>query len=369
MNLFPYVWLDVAIVHLLCALPLSFVMAGYIRRHLSAAASVALAACLLAAGCAGFLDALQPALTAATISSPLAGTALRLLSALALVIAGVLVIMTLARRQTSEDGATMTVIGIALLCLAPASYVSARNRHDLERVGDYLGQSRFSDAQELIRGLLVLDSQRQWNGQPLLTLAADIEQTVAQLESSVAQTLPPGSTTDQRLERARLYAMLGRSDAALAVLDSIDRPATNADAGNLRGTIHENRGAWEAALSSYASARTAWKAQPASDARAEGLLRATKGIAYCQRKSGRYAEAEATYQHVLALAPTADSHFLLAQFYDDAQHADQAREHARQAMALDPARYQQQGSRLLNKLAVYHFGCLGVFRAEAARAD
>jgi tetratricopeptide (TPR) repeat protein len=368
MDFFPYVWLDVAIVHLLCALPLGIVMAGYIHRHISAAACAVVAACLVGLGGAVFLDALRPGLTAAVVFNPLIGSALRALSALALVVAGVLTAMILCRQESRKDTAAMTAVGMALLCLAPATFVGARTRHDIERLGEYLGQSRFGEAQELINGLLVLDAQRQWNGQPLLKVAASIEQVVAELESRVAAPLATGATTQERLQRARTYAMLGQSEAALAVLNSIDGPKAVPEADNLRGTIHENRGDWETALASYVRARSAWELKPASDDRTAGLLRATTGIAYCQRKSGRYAEAQTTYQQVLAMASTADSHFLLAQFYEDAQQADKAREHARQAMVLDPRRYQQQGSKLINKLAVYHFGCLGVFRAEIGRS-
>jgi tetratricopeptide (TPR) repeat protein len=100
-----------------------------------------------------------------------------------------------------------------------------------------------------------------------------------------------------------------------------------------------------------------------------GLLQATTGIAYCQRKLGHYADAEATYQQVLTLSPTADSHFLLAQFYEDAQQAEKARTHARRAMALAPTRYRQEGEKLIRKLTVYHFGCLSVFTAENDRSN
>jgi tetratricopeptide (TPR) repeat protein len=87
------------------------------------------------------------------------------------------------------------------------------------------------------------------------------------------------------------------------------------------------------------------------------------GVAFSQRKLGHYAEAEATYQEVLSRATTADSHFLLAQFYDDTQQTRKAREHARRAMTLAPQRYQQEGEKLIRKLTVYHFGCFHVFSA------
>jgi tetratricopeptide (TPR) repeat protein len=302
------------------------------------------------------------------ISHPLLGAAVRAIVALALVVACVLIWTILFRREGWKDSAAMIGVGLAMLTLAPATYVAARTRHDLGKLGEYLQQSRFGEAQTLVQRLLVLDAHAQWNGQPLNKAALGIEQVVAQLERQVASSPGAHATSEGRLEQARALAMLGRSEAALAVLDSLNDRAAAAEIGTLRGTIQENRGQWEAALTAYTEARAAWEARPASEDRADGLLRAVTGIAYCQRKAGRYAAADATYQQVLALAPTADSHFLLAQFYEDAQQADKARVHARQAMLLDPRRYQQQGSKLINKLAVYHFGCLGVFRAESGQA-
>lgn len=67
------------------------------------------------------------------------------------------------------------------------------------------------------------------------------------------------------------------------------------------------------------------------------------------------------------MVSTADSHFLLAQFYEDAQQADKARTHARRAMALAPERYQKEGEKLINRLTTFHFGCLHVLAAEKAQ--
>jgi tetratricopeptide (TPR) repeat protein len=132
----------------------------------------------------------------------------------------------------------------------------------------------------------------------------------------------------------------------------------------LRGTIRENRGDWDEGLAAYRAARSAWEARPPSPARDAGIVQAATGAAYCLRKSGHYARAEAAYLELLALAPTADSHFLLAQFYEDAQQAAKAREHARRAIELAPDRYAQAGERLIKKMALNQFGCFGVYRAE-----
>jgi tetratricopeptide (TPR) repeat protein len=74
--------------------------------------------------------------------------------------------------------------------------------------------------------------------------------------------------------------------------------------------------------------------------------------------------AEAAYQQLLELDPSADTHFLLAQFYEGTQQAAKAQFHARQAMALAPDRYDQAGQRLIDKLITHHFGCWGASAAE-----
>ncbi len=163
--------------------------------------------------------------------------------------------------------------------------------------------------------------------------------------------------------------MLGRTGDALDVLKPVDDPVWTAEVEDLRGTIHETRGEWEPGLAAYRAARRGGRGRGGRRRRrAAGVLRAATGVAYCLRKAGRYAEAEGAYREVLALAPTADSHFLLARFYEDAQQAGSAREHARRAIELAPDRYAHDGEKLIRKLTVFQFGCLRVFEAEGGPA-
>ena len=353
-----YAWPDVALVYALCALPLGVLLGGVIRRRTRPLGCMVLAALLVAA-------------IAGSLLNPIAGSLLRPVLALLLAISGVLMIAALVpiRPKARQGELAIAAVAALVLIVAPASYVNGRCRHDLGRLSEYVQQSRVGDAGALIRRLLVLDPTQQFNGHPLPGVAADIEKAVAQLNRTVASPLTATATLDQRLERAQALAMLGRSHEALELLSGVHEPAVTAEVQTLCGTIYEHRGAWQAALDAYQRARVAWEARPASAERAAGLLQAVTGMAYAQRKSGDYSAAAKTYEQVLALAPTADSHFLLAQFYEDAQQAGPARHHARVAMTMAPQQYQQQGSRLINKLAVYHFGCLGVFSAEKVGPD
>jgi hypothetical protein len=366
---FPFAWRDVAVIHFLCALPLAFTVADVAGRKIPAVC-VPLAVVALGVGVAPLLGAGHSRLTAVLVADPPAGIALRALLAFNLVLSAALVVVVLTDGRRTNDGgtrrysATALVLGLVVLVLPPATYASARCRHDIGRLGEFLEQSRFGEARALARGLLVLDAGRTWNGHPLPVVAESIGRVVRDLESRVASPLGTHASAGERVNRARDLAMLGRTGEALDVLGPVRDPEVE----NLRGTIHETREEWEPALEAYGRARAAWEARPPSPPRAHELLRATKGVAYCQRKLGRYAEAEATYRQVLVLAPTADTHFLLAQFYEDSQEAEKARRHARRATELDPDRYRTEGDKLIRKLSTYQFGCLGVFSTESNRS-
>jgi hypothetical protein len=361
---FPYAWRDVALVQLACALPAGWLLAMALRRRLRAPACLGLAALLLCATALPFLVPVRESLAAAVVSQPLLGVALRAGAALGVALAFALAVGALTGARPDEGhGWTAAALGIAIL--VPCTYVAARCRHDADRLAECLEQSRIGDAAALARGLLALGAGGEVRGRPLPDVAAAIERAARDLAASVADQLPEDATDDDRLERARRLAMLGRRGGALEVLRGT---AASPEVECLAGTTHEDEGRWDEAVEAYHAAWQGWKARRPSRAREAGLLRAATGVGYCERKRGRYAEAEAAYRHALVIAPTADTHFLLAQFYEDTQQTGMAQLHARRAIQLDPARYRRRGERLLNKLAVYHFGCLAVSAPEGDAA-
>lgn len=282
---------------------------------------------------------------------------------LALTLAGLL------RKQPAAIGTLVwTLAAPAVLALiVPWVYREARWRHDLHELQGLLEQSRLGEAQPLATLLSRLDSWAKLEGVPLNLLASEIDELVSALQARTKRPLAKDAGDDDHISRAQDLAMLGQTDEALRVLDAVPALADSPAACNLRGTIHETRREWPQAREWYRRAKTAWQPLPESAEKTAGLVQAATGIGFAARKLGRYREAEAAYQEVLALSPTADSHFLLARFYEDTQQAGKAQQHARAAMSLDPGRYSQPAGELIDKLVTLHFGCWGVRSAEFHR--
>lgn len=368
----PYVWPDVAAVYFLSALPLAAISAAAAQRRVAQCGLLRLStACL-----GGALALLVVAASAETarlsalvpFGAALVRAALAITLDTALVLAWPAFVGRPLRRQPQRQ-ATAGLFAVAALLLMPSTYLDARRRHDAAELQYLLEQSRIGEAHALTQRMLLLTPDAKFDGRPLRSLAAAVGQATRDLEARVARPLAADAAERRRLDRVRDLAMLGRTDAALDALQLWPEWLHSAPALNLCGTIQETNGRWREGLACYQAAERAWEFAPPSPQRTAGLAQATTGSAYCLRKSGRYAEAESAYLQLLALSPTADTHFLLARFYEDTQQTAKARTHAKLAMAAAPKRYRRQGERLLEKLNTLHFGCLsGLFDRKAPQS-
>lgn len=252
----------------------------------------------------------------------------------------------------------LIVLEILSLLIIPRLYVDARCKSDATRLAALVEQSRFGEANLLLHRVLALNPHATWKGRPLQSASADLDRAVREISARIAIPLYDTATSDAYVLRARDLALLGRTIDAIAVLESSPILKDDPAAANLRATIHETGGEWGESLAWYHRAKQDWQSSPPSPEQTAGLIQALTGVAYSNRKLGRLQQAEAAYQELLSVAPTADSHFLLAQFYDDTQVTIKAAHHARQAMSLNPARFDRPGHQLLDRLSTAHFGCL-----------
>ncbi|WP_020475362.1 hypothetical protein [Zavarzinella formosa] len=261
--------------------------------------------------------------------------------------------------RTADIGLTI-IVGVLLSLGAGSVYVKARSRHEAAKLDELLEQSRIAEARVLARQLQELNPDQRIRNQPVERLADDLDRLIARLESHVMTPLLSTASPVARLERARELAILDRREEALETLESLEGTPFWPEGLLLRGVIRENENQLTEALTAYESARSAWREHPEFPGRPGGLIRAQTGIHYSLRQLGRVAEAETELEQLLSMSPTAEHHFLAARFFEDIQRVEESQTHAREAMRLDPKRYNQQGRELINKLATSHFGCFRV---------
>lgn len=353
---------DVAIVYVLASLPLAVTLRRCLLPY-GALGAGALLAVSLATGVFGLVywqviaDCIPIAVLRIVVAVSVTTTAWLCLPAF--------IVDTLLPSSWMRSAFVSAVFGLLISTCVPLVYVAARCRHDEILIDEMVGQSRFGEADSRIREIRLLAPSMVEKSGLLKLRSNEIANVVAELESQIANSSQTQMTSENRLEHCRRLAMLGRNDQALVELAPLLATTMNAPAWDLAGTIHETVGEWDQAKASHERAIRAWQSQSASSRRDVGLVRSALRLAHCERKLGNYGVAESHYMEVLAAMPTAENHFLLAQFYEDMQQASKAYAHARQAMTLDSRRYQQSGKKLIDKLQRGHFGCLQVYRAEA----
>jgi hypothetical protein len=379
-----FVTRDVAAIYCLCMVPLASLLATLLatllastaRRRWSTEVLMAVATVSLSL-CLPWIPA-TPHETDSVFEGSFRSDLLRAFVALGLMLSAAswinLFIVVSQRRTQSRRREPVSGIGAAILVsfllasVVPVIYLQARCHHGTRMLTELLEQSRFGEARILVRELQQLAPSMQWRDRSLTSVSREINRYVRDLEFQVSASRAGSSgIVDDRLMRCRHLAMLGRTHEALVeLMPLLDSPASHI-ACDLCGTIHETNAQWQTARQYHRRAKAEWHHQPSSPEREAGILRAATRLAYCERKLGHYDLAEIEYQEVLARSPTADTHFLLAQFYEDMQHSEKARAHARRAMELAPRQYLRDGTILIDKLAVGHFGCLGVSSAEWKR--
>ena len=198
-------------------------------------------------------------------------------------------------------------IGIILATMIPALFLNSRCEYNGHRLEDLLGQYRLGHAREIAEQLSAVSPHHQVNGVAAAQIVDELNAAVAEIESLVATPLPTGSAEDDRLERARQWAILGQIDQVERVVAPlVGAKDRNPQACNLLGLAYEADEQWGQSRYWYYEAfrlltsdddqknakESVGGEQDAGQQADAALLQAVKGIAYAERKLGRYRDAE-----------------------------------------------------------------------------
>jgi len=367
---FPFVYRDVATVHLLSTAPAAWMLGQMLSKRLTKLSSCLLAALLWTIAWNGFVRFQQ---TAGRVHDlPAFAELIRLVTSFCITFGATLVTQSVCKasdKRRSNDLQTNILRAaccLSVLALVPRMYLDARGQHDADQYFSLRQQSRLGEASSLLNRMLMLDPGIRKNGQLLKREQRELEQSLHSLKQQLQHELPVTADFYQYLQRARGLAMLGRTQEAIRSL--LENPVTfkNAEACSLLGTMYENQFHWNSALRFYEQAQMLLNSSPKSTATAAQAYQVTLGSAYCCRRLGLLREARTHYMKLLTVNPTADTHFLLAQFYEDIQETETARQHTQIAMQLDP-HYRVRGSELIRKMQTLHFRCLIGYRNSATK--
>ena len=368
----PFVWRDIAAVSLLSAIPLAWLISELMTRRIPRISCIGFGLLLCGTVWLFFIRGISVDSLSTEIHRHAAVE--RAVVALAFAIGITLCLRAIHRRAVLDlpgfglatwiKHLLLAAIGFVLI---PSTYVSARCRHDAGQVMELLEQSRFGEATHLLDRILGLNFNYQHNGEPVRRMLAELKATVELLTSRVEGQLSTMATVDEHIERARELAMLGQLEQASATLRATGVSESNPDVCGLLAIISENQNQWDTALDLYLNCQNLWQAMPQEARRSEGIYTSTRGIAFCCRKLGKIEQAEDEWLKLLALSPTADTHFLLAQFYEDVQQTTKADEHATKAAELAPSRYRDKSEALVKKMRQLHFGCFRLHQSTGSR--
>tara|TARA_R110002111_G_scaffold227346_2_gene288938 strand:- start:69313 stop:70611 length:1299 start_codon:yes stop_codon:yes gene_type:complete len=369
----PYVRPDVIVINFLCMLPLAILASEWILRVLKQRSfhlCVILQALFFVGTAVISILSLTGDQTSVTLSDYDAWESFAFRPAMAfwMMTSVLLAVGNLSRTpatvQTSRSGTLVWLLVWTTALIVPAIYTQSRVDEMVASMNDYLGSGRIGDARQVTREVCLLSPWEKMGGLPVGDMARDLDKECFGIEQRLAlMKRRPVHSEEYTYHEARLLSMLGQRAVAIRLLEPwAGKDATSPLTCQLLGNIFQQQENWADSERQYQQALKAWQKLPLSEQQQAGIVTAWKGMAFAERKRGNYEEAEAAYLSALALAPTADQHFLLAQFYEDTQQTGKARDHAHQAMALDAARYDISGKKLIASLQQKHFGCLNVWR-------
>ncbi len=262
----------------------------------------------------------------------------------------------------AENGWLPVAMLFALTILVPAAYADAVAdgiRIDLERS---LESRRFGLANRQSEQFAQLNPSGLIHQKSVQKVQQELEAIVAKLNTEVRRPIFADAPVAVLGRRITVLMHLDRNEEALQLLE----PLTDGDrfepiSLDYKGLCHQRLNQMSQSLEAYQAAVAYWESQPASQSKRSGLASAWKGIGFAARRLDQRTMEEQAYRELVAVAPTAESHLLLAQCYREHQKTRLAAEHSAMAMQMDPA-MQSQSESILSSMSMDHFGCLQVPR-------
>ena len=252
-------------------------------------------------------------------------------------------------------------IGLVLATVIPFSYGHFLADYYSNQLTEALKNQRLELARSASGCWSRLAPQAHWQDQPVAEIHAQLAGEVNRIRHALSE-LSAGQVRSNPGMVASMFLQLDDFDGAVAVIKPHLRgTAPSPFAWDTFGLILQRQELWRESEQAYRKAFELWN-QESDSSNKNGLASALRGIAHAQNRQGRVRDAEQTYQQLLEIDSSAETHFLLAQFYEEEQQTEEAYHHASEAMILAPGQFQQPGQTLINKLQSAHMGCFQIYR-------
>jgi len=365
----PFGWPRVLAFHLILALPLGFILAGWARSipdvresprwwwFVGGLAAIGLVL-LLGPGCGEAVSAGD--------MGPVAALVMRSLLAVALVFPWCVVALDSPGMgmRAARPGA-MLGVGACLAIVPCGLYANAVIEARTESTSELLNRERLVTAEGQVEGLCELGSDRSLMNRSPVEVRQALAAAIPKLKQAASSTLPVSASATARLNRAVLFIRLDRLDDAAKLLESLDQTET---VQLLLASVYRDQHRWSESDSLYTQALERSMPRVTADPRArDACMTAIEGLAFNARAERRPADAERVLELGLVAIPTeaAYFHFQLGKHYADGGRAERSTAHLQTATALDPARFQAPASKILGQLRISTPACLGPMSTTA----
>ncbi|QDT09722.1 hypothetical protein K239x_16720 [Planctomycetes bacterium K23_9] len=351
---------DVLAVCTLSALPIAVLIAGQVARQSKVVrgiagglSAIAIVLCVYADGDAG-------ALLSASRLSVSAFHGLLAVAATTLVISVLSVVRIGKDRELGLSCSRRVGLLFAVMAVAlPSVYTDSVSKTMTNQLNRALSNQRTVKAAAYARKLRHLRPRARIGDVAIATLIESLQSRIADLEAVASRSLSPRSPASSLANRVTALVQLEHLDEALIAI----RPLLSGDkfhpaSFDFYGLCFQRLGDPGQSLIGYQMAIQFWADQPDSIQKRQSLESAWKGVAFAARQLSNRRMEERAFHELLAVAPAASNHLLLAQCYKEHQKMALAVKHAKQAAAMDPA-LQPRLEAISASIARDHLGCLG----------